>query len=330
MKALVIKMKHFLKDNNNLPTTIPNNESTGHLSRDDCETGSSPASPNVDVSIEDTAFRCFPRGKDLNPARAVRKPIRSVYPNIGAGLVTLLTQCTLQILAEMLGTFILMFCISGIIASTKQTGGGEALLEYAITAGLTIVVLIFSIGSISGAHVNPALTIAIAAFGYFPWSKVPLYILAQILGSVLATLMGEFIYGIESDLMLTQPIQGSQSAFMVELISTFIVVFVVAAVTQQSESVGQVSGLVIGIAIGLAVLISGPVSGGSLNPSRSIGPAIVSRNFENIWIYLTAPIIGAVLGALMYKFLHLHDQACGSRTSPDSNILSHSLAFGRS
>ncbi|KAK8556079.1 hypothetical protein V6N13_070148 [Hibiscus sabdariffa] len=304
MKALVIKMKHFLKDNNNLPTTIPNNESTGHLSRDDCETGSSPASPNVDVSIEDTAFRCFPRGKDLNPARAI--------------------------LAEMLGTFILMFCISGIIASTKQTGGGEALLEYAITAGLTIVVLIFSIGSISGAHVNPALTIAIAAFGYFPWSKVPLYILAQILGSVLATLMGEFIYGIESDLMLTQPIQGSQSAFMVELISTFIVVFVVAAVTQQSESVGQVSGLVIGIAIGLAVLISGPVSGGSLNPSRSIGPAIVSRNFENIWIYLTAPIIGAVLGALMYKFLHLHDQACGSRTSPDSNILSHSLAFGRS
>ncbi|GMI71922.1 NOD26-LIKE MIP 6, NOD26-like intrinsic protein 7;1, NOD26-LIKE MIP 8 [Hibiscus trionum] len=303
MNALIIKMKHFFKDNN-LPTSIPNNESIGHLSRDDRETGSSPTSPNADISIENAASHCFPRGKDLNPARAI--------------------------LAEMLGTFILMFCISGIISSTKQTGGGEALLEYAITAGLTIVVLIFSIGSISGAHVNPAVTIAIAAFGYFPWSKVPLYILAQILGSVLATLMGEFIYGIESDLMLTQPSQGCRSAFMVELISTFIVVFVVAAVTQQSESVGQVSGLVIGIAIGLAVLISGPVSGGSLNPSRSIGPAIVSRNFENIWIYLTAPIIGAVLGALMYKFLHLHDQACGSRSSPESNMLSHSLAFGRS
>ncbi|TYH55659.1 hypothetical protein ES332_D09G250300v1 [Gossypium tomentosum] len=205
MKPLVLKMKHFYKDNH-LPNVSNNNES-----RDDHEMGSSSMSAIGDILIQNPSFHCFLQGKDLNPARAI--------------------------IAEMLGTFILMFCISGIIASTKLTGG-DALLEYALTAGLTIVVLIFSIGSISGAHVNPAVTIAIAAFGYFPWSRVPLYILAQILGSVLATLMGEFVYGINSDVMETQPSQGSQSAFMVELLATFIVVFVVAAVTQQSQTVG--------------------------------------------------------------------------------------------
>ncbi|XP_040933152.1 probable aquaporin NIP7-1 isoform X3 [Gossypium hirsutum] len=274
MKPLVLKMKHFFKDNH-LPNVSNNNES-----RDDHEMGSSSMSANGDILIQNPSFHCFLQGKDLNPARAI--------------------------IAEMLGTFILMFCISGIIASTKLTGG-DALLEYALTAGLTIVVLIFSIGSISGAHVNPAVTIAIAAFGYFPWSRVPLYILAQILGSVLATLMGEFVYGINSDVMETQPSQGSQSAFMVELLATFIVVFVVAAVTQQSQTVG-----------------------GSLNPARSLGPAIVSRNFDNIWLYLTAPVLGAVLGALMYKFLRLQGQPCLATSSPDSDMLSHSLAFGRS
>ncbi|XP_022756302.1 probable aquaporin NIP7-1 [Durio zibethinus] len=301
MRGLVMKMKHFFKENS-LPN-ISNHESIGGLSRDDQEMGSSTMSGNGDILIENSGFHYF-HGKYLNPVRAI--------------------------LAEMLGTFILMFCICGIIASTKLTGGGAALLEYAITAGLTIIVLIFSIGSISGAHVNPAVTIAVAAFGYFPWSRVPLYLLAQILGSVLATFMGEFIYGIKSDVMVTRPGQGCQAAFWVELIANFIIVFVVAAVTQQSQSVDPLSGLVIGMAIGLAVLITGPISGGSLNPARSLGPAIVSRNFERIWIYLTAPVIGAVTGALMYGFLRLRGPAYSSSSSRDSNMLSQSLAYGRS
>ncbi|KAE8686730.1 dual specificity protein phosphatase 1-like isoform 1 [Hibiscus syriacus] len=111
--------------------------------------------------------------------------------------------------------------------------------------------------------------------------------------------MGEFIYGTKSDLLTTPPGQGCQAAFMVELVASFIVVFVIASVTRQSRSVGPVSGVVIGMAIGLAVLITVPISGGSLNP------AIVSRNFHRIWIYLTAPVIGAVSGALMYRLLRL-------------------------
>ncbi|EOY05558.1 hypothetical protein QUC31_016718 [Theobroma cacao] len=302
MKSLIMKMKHFFKENS-LPS-ISNNASIRDLSRDDQEMGSSTMSGNGDILIENSGFHCFPHGKDLNLARAI--------------------------LAEMLGTFILMFSICGIITSTRLTGGGAALLEYATTAGLTIVVLIFSIGSISGAHVNPAVTIAFAAFGHFQWSRVPLYILAQILGSVLATFTGEFIYGIKSDLMVTRPGQGCEAAFWVELIANFIVVFVLAALTHQSQSVGPVSGLVIGIAIVLAVLITGPISGGSLNPARSLGPAIVSRNFERLWIYLTAPVIGAVTGALLYRFLRLQGPAYSPSSSPDSSMLSHSLAFGRS
>ncbi|MBA0587240.1 hypothetical protein Gorai_000372 [Gossypium raimondii] len=121
----------------------------------------------------------------------------------------------------------------------------------------------------------------------------------------MAALMGEFIYGIKSDVMTTRPGQGCQAAFLAELIADFIVVFVIAAVTQQARSVGPLSGLVIGMSIALAVLITGPISGGSLNPARSLGPAIVSRNFDRIWIYLTAPVIGALLGALMYRVLRL-------------------------
>ncbi|XVF39406.1 hypothetical protein PTKIN_Ptkin01aG0032300 [Pterospermum kingtungense] len=302
---MIMKMKPFSPENNSLPNNISSNEPPmGDLSRGDLENGSGSMSGNGDILIQSSRFHCLLHGKYLNLTRAV--------------------------LAEMVGTFILMFCICGITATTKLTGDGAALLEYATTAGLTIVVLIFSIGSISGAHVNPAVTVAVAAFGYFPWPRVPLYVMAQILGSVLATFMAEFIYGIKSDLMATRPSQGCLSAFLVELIANFIIVFVVAAMTRPAQSAVPVSGLVIGMSIGLAVLITGPISGGSLNPARSLGPAIVSRNFESIWIYLTAPIIGAVIGALMYRFLRLRGTAYSSSPSPDSNMLSHSLAFGNS
>ncbi|MCH86805.1 aquaporin NIP7-1-like, partial [Trifolium medium] len=131
------------------------------------------------------------------------------------------------------------------------------LLEYAATAGLTVVVIIFSIGPISCAHVNPAVTIAFATIGQFPWFKVPIYIIAQTIGSLMATYIGSLIYGIKSDIMMTQPLQGSNSAFWVELIATFIIMFLVTALTSEPQSVGHLSGFVAGIAIGLAVLITG-------------------------------------------------------------------------
>ncbi|CAI0559796.1 unnamed protein product [Linum tenue] len=254
---------------------------------------------------------CYVKEMDFNPAR--------------------------MILAEMMGTFILMFCVCGIIASTQILKGQVGLLEYAATAGLTVVVLIFSIGSISGAHVNPAVTIAFAAFGHFPWPRVPFYISAQTIGSILATYVGKSVYGIDPELMATRPLQGCVSTFWVEFMATFMIMFVAAALTSHAQSVGYLSGLIIGMSIGLAVLITGPISGGSMNPARSLGPAIVAWNFKDIWVYITAPIVGALAGAVTFHALNLRQRSVQPCTvesspspSPDSGLLVHTIAFAES
>ncbi|RXH70503.1 hypothetical protein DVH24_013249, partial [Malus domestica] len=278
--------------------------STSGHSKDDQEMGSNAMSNGGNV-LRNSMFLCFPLQINPNLVRAV--------------------------LAEMVGTFILMFCVCGIIASTQLMKGEVGLLEYAATAGLTVVVVIFSIGSISGAHVNPAVTLAFATFGHFPWSRVPLYTLAQTLGSVLATYIGRLIYGIKPDLLTTRPLQSCASAFWVELIATFMIMFLAASLTHQAQAVGHLSGFVVGIAIGLAVLITGPISGGSMNPARSLGPAIVSWNFKDIWIYICGPTVGAVAGALLYQILHLRcPPPCSpsNSSSPNIHLLGQPLAYG--
>ncbi|GAV60913.1 MIP domain-containing protein [Cephalotus follicularis] len=276
-----------------------NHASTSGQSRDDQETGSNEISNSGDVLMRNQGLCHFPYEMDLNPARVF--------------------------LAELVGTFILMFCVCGIIAVTQLMKGEVGLLEYAATAGLTVIVVIFSIGPISGAHLNPAVTIAFATFGHFPWSRLPFYILAQTVGSVVATWVGSCVYGIRLELMLTIPLQGCISAFWVEFIATFIVVFLAVSMAYEAQSVGNVSGFVVGISIGLAVLITGPVSGGSLNPARSLGPAIVTWKFKDIWIYITAPTLGAVAGALLYRFLRIRHQPSSSNSSPNNNLLGHCI-----
>ncbi|PON80158.1 Major intrinsic protein [Parasponia andersonii] len=278
-----------------------NYASTSSETKDDQEIGTNIAMSKSVGVLKNSAFSRLSKEMDTNFARAV--------------------------VAEMVGTFILVFCVCGIIASTQKMRGQVDLLEYATTAGLTVIVLIFSIGSISGAHVNPAVTMAFAIFGHFPWPKVPLYIFAQTVGSTMATYIGKLVYNIKSDLMLTRPLQGCVSAFWVELIATFIIMFLVASLTYQAQCVGYLSGFVVGIAIGLAVLITGPVSGGSMNPARSVGAAIVSWNFTDIWIYITAPTIGAVGGSLLFQFLRVQHRPCSSATSTDTCLLSQSLDF---
>ncbi|XP_040996037.1 probable aquaporin NIP7-1 isoform X1 [Juglans microcarpa x Juglans regia] len=265
------------------PPHISNHASTSGQPKDDQEMGYNAMPKGGGVSNK-SAFSCFPQGIDLNLGRVV--------------------------LAEMVGTFILMFSVCGIIACTQLIRGELGLLEYATTAGLTVVVVIFSIGHISCAHVNPAVTLAFATFGHFPWSKVPFYILAQTLGSVLATCIGQSVYGLKSEILTTRPLHGCSSAFWVELIATFIIMFLAASLTDQYHSIGHLSGFVVGISITLAVLITGPVSGGSMNPARSLGPAIISGKFKDLWIYVTAPVIGAVAGALLYQGLRLQPRSC--------------------
>ncbi|XP_028127493.1 probable aquaporin NIP7-1 [Camellia sinensis] len=250
-----------------------------------------------------------------------------VNPSITFAFATLgqFPRSQVLVLAEAMGTFILMFCICAIIAITQLMGGQVGLLEYAATSALTVVVVIFSIGAISGAHVNPSITFAFATLGQFPWSQVPLYIIAQIMGSTLATYVGSLVYGIKSELMITRPLQGSTTAFWVELIATFIIMFLASSLEYQSKYVGHLSGFIVGTAIGLAVLISGPISGGSMNPARSLGPAIVSWKFGDVWIYLIAPTVGAVGGALLFRALRLQHHPCGPDSSPNTTRLRQPL-----
>ncbi|XP_057771797.1 probable aquaporin NIP7-1 isoform X1 [Salvia miltiorrhiza] len=230
-----------------------------------------------------------------------------------------------MVAAEAVGTFVLMFCISGIIGNLHSMGIQTGLMEYAATAGLTVVVLVFSIGPISGAHINPAVTIAFAAAGPFPWSKVPLYIAAQVGGSVLATYAGQFVYGIKPELMLTTPLNnGWINAFLVELVATFIVLFMTTSLFNQLQSIKCVSGFIAGGAICLGVLISGPVSGGSMNPARSLGPALVSRTFDNLWVYLIAPTLGAIAGVVVYRAIRLQGWSCDVILSPQIIQATHS------
>ncbi|GAB2247916.1 hypothetical protein Droror1_Dr00007798 [Drosera rotundifolia] len=210
-----------------------------------------------------------------------------------------------QVLAELVGTFLLMYCVYGIIASTQVMGLTTGLVEYALTAGSAIIVVVYCIGSISGAHVNPAVTIAFASLGHFPWLKVLLYVGAQVLGSIMGTYVGKLVYGVAPELLTTQPNHSSVAAFWGEFMATFIIMFLAASLGRDANSVGQLSGIVMGIGIALGVLITGPISGGSMNPARSLGPAIISGKLDHLWIYLVAPTTGAVLGVLMVHILCL-------------------------
>eukprot|EP01018_Ginkgo_biloba_P005833 Gb_09252 [translate_table: standard] len=220
-----------------------------------------------------------------------------------------------MVCAEIVGTFIVMFSISAIIAIEKLSQGAIGIMEYAATGGFAIMVVIFSIGHISGAHVNPAITIAFAVVGRFPWGWVPSYMCAQFASATLATFIAKKVYNVEGELARTKPSSGTGQAFCVELIATFFIMFLASALSIDAQAIGQLSGIAVGASIALGVLITGPVSGGSMNPARSFGPAVVENNYEHIWVYMLAPTIGAVGGAIVYRLVRLQQEITPMPTS---------------
>ncbi|XP_038906430.1 probable aquaporin NIP7-1 isoform X2 [Benincasa hispida] len=164
------------------------------------------------------------------------------------------------VLGEMVGTFLLMICVSGVTATGQLMGGQMGLLDYAVAAGLTVGVLTFCFAPISGAHFNPAITLASAIFGHFPWSRVMAYGVAQTTGCVIGTYAAMFVYDIKPQQLMTTPTPPFHShvisAFFLEFLATFILSFLLSSLPYQPQSVG-LSGFVIGMAIGLAVFIAG-------------------------------------------------------------------------
>ena len=210
-------------------------------------------------------------------------------------------------LAEFLATFALVFAGTGSVIINAQYGGAIGHLGIAITFGLVIMSMIYAIGDISGAHMNPAVSIAFAVAGKFPVKELPAYIIVQITGALAASFALKFLFPVNGtvDVFLgtTLPAGSEIQSFIMEVILTFFLMLVIITVATGSKEQGMFAGIAIGATVCLEVVFAGQVSGTSLNPARSIAPALASNHLEHLWIYLVAPIIGAVGAVPIYNVL---------------------------
>lgn len=200
--------------------------------------------------------------------------------------------------AELIGTFALVFFGCGAIAIGRLDTAGVAL-----AFGLVIAVMIYALGHVSGAHFNPAVSLGFAVGRHFPWRRVVTYAAAQVAGAVLGALALRALLPNAATIGVTTPSAGVGEAFAWEAILTFVLMLVITAVATDTRAVGEAAAIAIGGAVALDALVGGPMTGASMNPARSIGPAMVAGNLDGLWIYLLAPLVGAGLAALAYRYL---------------------------
>ena len=205
--------------------------------------------------------------------------------------------------AEFIGTFALVFAGAGAIVVNELRHDAITHVGIAATFGLVIMVMIYAVGHISGAHFNPGVTLGFAVARHFPARDVVPYWLAQFSAAVLAALVLRAMFGDVAGLGATLPSGSDMQSFWLEVILTFFLAFVIVSVATDTRAVGQAAAIAIGGTVGLEAMFAGPISGASMNSARSLGPALVSGEFTSLWLYLVAPPIGAVLGALAYQFV---------------------------
>jgi aquaporin NIP len=212
------------------------------------------------------------------------------------------------LVAEAIGTFALVFAGAGAVvvdARTHELGH----VGVAITFGLVIMAMIYAVGHISGAHFNPAVSFAFALTRHFPWPRVAAYWAAQLAGALLAAALIRGSLGSDAHVGSTVPSGSQGQSFLWELVLTFFLMFVIMAAATDTRAVGEAAAIAIGATVGLDAMFGGPISGASMNPARSIGPAIVSGNLHALWLYVVAPLAGATLGALAYQLIRTESSA---------------------
>jgi aquaporin NIP len=205
--------------------------------------------------------------------------------------------------AELIGTFILVFCGTGVAVIDQQTGGAVGHVVGSATWGLVVIVLIYSIGKVSGCHINPAVSIAFTIAGRFKAQLLPGYIISQLAGALLASLTLKLLFPTNALLGATMPMGSEMQSFVLEVLLTFFLMLVIMNVAHGSKEQGQFAAIAIGAVVGLEAMFAGPICGASMNPARSFGPAIASRHLEHLWIYVAAPILGAALAIPIWKYL---------------------------
>lgn len=200
-----------------------------------------------------------------------------------------------RLFAEFLGTFILIFAGTGAIVINQATGGSLGHTGVSLVFGLVVLVMIQTFGDVSGAHLNPAVTLGLAAAGRFSWRDVPSYVCAQLGGAFAASFVVKFLFPNSATLGATLPTGSVTQSFILEVILTAMLMLVILSVTSGSKEKGITAGIAIGATIALAAMFAGPISGASMNPARSLAPAIVSGNFQDLWLYPVATILGALI-----------------------------------
>ena len=203
--------------------------------------------------------------------------------------------------AEFIGTFALVFCGTGAITIDEVTKGAVTHVGVAITFGLIVMAMIYAMGEKSGAHLNPAVTLAFFINGNFPGKDVLYYILSQLAGALFASLVLKFLFPGSVTLGTCFPSGSALQSFVLEFILTFLLMLVIVNVATGSKEQGLFAGVAIGSVILLEAMFAGPISGASMNPARSLAPALVSGNLNWLWIYLTAPPLGAAAAIGIHK-----------------------------
>ena len=216
--------------------------------------------------------------------------------------------------AEGLGTFGLVFAGTGAIVINDTTGGGVTHVGVALTFGLIVLAMIYTFGDISGAHLNPAVTIGFWAARRMPGREIVPYIIAQITGAIFASGLLRFLFPESRLLGATLPAGSELQSLVLEIVLTFFLMLTILNVSTGAKEKGITAGIAVGSVIGLEALFAGPISGASMNPARSLAPSLVSGHLDHLWIYLAAPILGA--GAAIFACRCVRESGCCVKLEP--------------
>ncbi|CAI9301862.1 unnamed protein product [Lactuca saligna] len=259
-----------------------------------------------------TAYTFSPKHTPLRstlPVTPEQPKIKQTQKSSLNNVIVLPPYCQ-KIIAELLGTYILIFagCGSALVDRDRSL----TILGIAMVWGLSLMALIYTLGHISGAHFNPAVSIAFAITGRLPLVYLPMYVVSQLLGSVVACLTLKILFNHQNDTLPTLTRYSNPTtdleAFLWEFIITFVLMFAINGAATDDRSSKELAGVAIGGTLMFNVIIAGPITGASMNPARSVGPAVVANEYKNLWIYVIAPILGSITATILYALLRQSNQ----------------------
>ncbi|XP_022740943.1 aquaporin NIP2-1-like [Durio zibethinus] len=210
-----------------------------------------------------------------------------------------------KVFAEIIATYLLVFVTCGSAAISSIDENKISRLGASIAGGLIVAQMIYAVGHVSGAHMNPAVSLAFAAVRYIPWKQVPFYAAAQLTGAISASFTLRVLLHPIKHIGTTTPSGSNFQALVMEIVVTFSMMFIATAVTIDTKAVGALAGVAVGSAVCITSILAGPISGGSMNPARTIGPALASAQYKGIWVYVVGPVIGTLTGAWSYNLIRM-------------------------